>query len=130
LKLKALTDELIPTDTVLYLRAIGHNVQDIKELGMSGQDDEAILRYARKKNRVLITADSDFANLKKFPLIKEPGRIVLSIGSTSSFRLNRALERLFRLMKLRDFKGNLITVTQDNVTITFPDGNSKTRPLP
>jgi predicted nuclease of predicted toxin-antitoxin system len=62
-ELKFLADENINYIVVAYLREQGLDVEDIKELGLSGIDDQSVLAYAVKNERVVITQDSDFGTL-------------------------------------------------------------------
>ena len=62
-ELKFLADENINYIVVAYLREQGLDVEDIKELGLWGIDDQSVLAYAVKNERVVITQDSDFGTL-------------------------------------------------------------------
>jgi predicted nuclease of predicted toxin-antitoxin system len=55
-------DENVERATVNYLRKLGHDVErldDVAELGL-GTEDEAIVRYAREHDRLILTQDDDF----------------------------------------------------------------------
>ena len=59
---RILTDENVERATVNYLRKLGHDVErldDVTELGL-GSEDEAIARYAREHDRLILTQDDDF----------------------------------------------------------------------
>jgi predicted nuclease of predicted toxin-antitoxin system len=58
-----LTDENIHPRVVTYLRDQGCDVLDVKESGMVGSSDLALIRAAYAQNRVMLTHDSDFGAL-------------------------------------------------------------------
>lgn len=63
LEFKFLTDENIQPLIVEHLRSIGYDVLDVKESGLEGEDDEAILNLAHHENRIVLTQDKDFGRL-------------------------------------------------------------------
>lgn len=58
-----LTDENIDAQVVTFLRLVGFKVCDVKEDGLVGSEDSALLRLALAENRVVLTHDSDFGTL-------------------------------------------------------------------
>jgi predicted nuclease of predicted toxin-antitoxin system len=78
-----LADENIHAEVLAYLRQCGCDVLDVRESGLIGSDDLALLRLARSQNRVVVTHDSDFGALaiaRLEPLIGivflRPGHII------------------------------------------------------
>lgn len=59
--MKILVDENIPSRTVDELRALGHDVLDIRGTPDQGIDDELLWRRLIDEGRVLITTDKGFA---------------------------------------------------------------------
>ena len=60
------------------LRASGHDVQHVHEIGLTGASDNLVLERARADSRVLISADTDFGAI-----------LVRSQATTPSFLLLR-----------------------------------------
>lgn len=59
---RILADENVELATVEYLRTAGNDVErivDVPELGL-GAEDQAIARYARQQDRLILTQDDDF----------------------------------------------------------------------
>ncbi|ESP87997.1 DUF5615 family PIN-like protein [Candidatus Halobonum tyrrellensis] len=59
---RILADENVERATVNYLRKLDHDVErldEVAELGL-GAEDEAIARYAREHDRIVLTQDDDF----------------------------------------------------------------------
>jgi predicted nuclease of predicted toxin-antitoxin system len=58
-----LTDENIHPAVVTELRVLGCDVLDVREGGLIGSDDLALLKLAKSTNQVAITHDKDFGAL-------------------------------------------------------------------
>ena len=71
-----LVDEDMPRSTARALRATGHAAEDVRDVGLGGQPDEAIFARAQETDAVLVTADLGFANVLTFPLGTHAGLIV------------------------------------------------------
>mgnify|MGYP000044191227 CR=1 FL=1 len=59
---RILADENVERATTNYLQKLGHDVErldDVAELGL-GADDGPIARYARERDRLILTQDDDF----------------------------------------------------------------------
>jgi len=62
-----LADECVYKVTVALLRSRGHDVLTTQEAGLAGKADEEILAFAVMHERVLITIDMDFSNIRHYP---------------------------------------------------------------
>ena len=61
MRLKFLIDQNISDRTTEFLRKIGINLEDIREIGLKGALDDEIYEYAKKNKLVIITFDHEFA---------------------------------------------------------------------
>jgi len=57
-------DENIRDTTTEWLRTLGHDAVSVKEVGIEGADDKAVLDHAIAEGRVLLTFNADFADLR------------------------------------------------------------------
>ena len=89
--MKFLADECVYLVTVLALRKLGHAVITAHEAGLDGQPDEQILEYAQKENRILLTADLDFSNIRRYPPKSYCGIIVLKIRPHNAHEVHTTL---------------------------------------
>jgi predicted nuclease of predicted toxin-antitoxin system len=76
---KLLLDENLSHKQAALLRNDGYDAAAVVELGLSGEPDEVIRAFAIDQKRVLITLDSDFANMLRFPPFGTPGVIRLKV---------------------------------------------------
>lgn len=77
--MRLLLDQNLSPHTTSFLRDLGYDVRDVRELNLLGVGDEALLRVAEKGKRIVITFDTDFANTIEFPLGSHAGVIRLKI---------------------------------------------------
>jgi predicted nuclease of predicted toxin-antitoxin system len=78
--LKLCADASIPKPFVDELRDASISIRTALEDGVNRKADQAILSWARRLKRVLVTLDRDFWNDQKFPLQKTPGSIFIDVS--------------------------------------------------
>jgi predicted nuclease of predicted toxin-antitoxin system len=59
---------------------------DVRDIGLAGHKDPAILARAQAMDAVLVTADLEFANLLRFPLGSYAGIIVTRTPNRMAIR--------------------------------------------
>ncbi len=60
-------DEYIPARALSALRAQGHDVETAESEGLGGSADAAILAACVAEERILITLDLDFSDIREYP---------------------------------------------------------------
>lgn len=94
--MRILLDEDVYAGTGRFLKGLNHEVISVRELGLSGRSDEAILRSGMAQHAVLITRDRDFGHLV---FVRGLGSGVIYLRMLPSTldavheELNRVLER-------------------------------------
>lgn len=88
-------DENLPRDAASPLREAGHDVQTALDQNLGGNPDPKVLDVCRGENRVLITFDLDFSDIRLYPPASHSGIWILrphtqSIDNTLAL-LKRAL---------------------------------------
>src|SRR5262249_8205640 len=77
-KVPLLFDENMEAEVIAELRA----VKDFRlNVGKRGSADQSVWNEARRLKAILVTADMDFWEDRKFPLAQSPGVIIVSGGS-------------------------------------------------
>lgn len=80
-----LVDESISPLLAIKIRELGYNAKSVREIGLKGFNDVAILEWAIKNNAVIITGDLDFGELWHLYYRGKVGIIVLR---TKSYNLD------------------------------------------
>jgi len=66
------------------LVAAGHDVVDVRDVGLRGATDDAIAARARETSSIVVSGDLDFSNALRFPPGTHPGIIVARLPDVIS----------------------------------------------
>ena len=110
-------DECVYKSTVDLLRSWGHDVLTTQEAGLAGKRDEEILAYAVMHERVLITIDMDFSNIRHYPPKSHKGIIVAKIRPRNADAVHKALKHLLNNIKPDRLSKSLVIVDQNKYRI-------------
>lgn len=119
--MRFLIDEDLPRSMVRELNAAGYCADDIRDLGLRGQSDDKIYKYAQKNGAVLITADLGFANILRFPVGSNKGIILLRMPNEVPTKIvNLKLLNALAELSNEDISGNLIIIDMNKIRIKKP----------
>lgn len=96
MKFKA--DENLPIEVADLLRKAGYDAVTVVEQQLEGSADSTIASVCQKEERVLITLDTGFADIRAYPPVEFPGLIVLRLYRQDKLHVLRAIERLIPLL--------------------------------
>ena len=72
-------DESLPAEAADVLRRAGFIADTVGDEHLSGANDETVATTSRSDNRILVTLDLDFANIRAYPPGEHAGIIVLRL---------------------------------------------------
>jgi predicted nuclease of predicted toxin-antitoxin system len=110
-------DENLHDDVAAFLAADGYDAHTVHVEGMSGGNDSALAAHCRKEDRVLITLDRDFADIRAYPPADYPGLIVLRLGNQSRPHVLNVMAHVVDLLKREPVAGRLWIVSEAGVRI-------------
>jgi predicted nuclease of predicted toxin-antitoxin system len=70
-------DENLPIEMAQKLRSAGYDAMTVLEQRMGGEPDTNLYRVCQAEQRVLVTLDLDFSDIRSYPPVKSAGIIVL-----------------------------------------------------
>jgi predicted nuclease of predicted toxin-antitoxin system len=73
-------DENLPIEATALLRDKGHDVHSVQDEQLIGAVDPSIALVCQQEQRILITIDLDFADIRHYPPSLYPGIIVLRLA--------------------------------------------------
>ena len=114
-------DESVPIDAAELLRQAGHQCETVYTEGLSGASDEHLIRVCRSEQRVLITLDLDFSDLRRYPPAESPGTIVLRPTEPDAERVLRLLARVLPVLEAEPIAQRLWIVEVDRIRIRRSD---------
>jgi predicted nuclease of predicted toxin-antitoxin system len=114
-------DENLPELVRESLSGSGHDAHTVAEEGLSGARDESVLRGCVIEDRVLITLDLDFSDIRAYPPGSYPGIWVLR-PTKQTFKAIDALVRAdVRLSTVERVRGQLWIIDEKRVRIRDGD---------
>jgi predicted nuclease of predicted toxin-antitoxin system len=113
--LRLLLDQMIDSDVAAHLRAAGHDVCCVAELGMNRADDAEILQVAIRDGRILVTLDEDFGDWAVLPLKRHPGVIRIRAMPTTTEMIESVLFPFLEAYGEQDFSDRLVIVRSTGV---------------
>ena len=110
-------DENLPVQCIDQLRNAGHDALSVHDQGLSGAADPRIAEVSANEERVLVSLDLDFADIRTYPPSGSAGIMVFRLRSQDAATLQRVLARVLALLPGESPSGRLWVVEEDKVRI-------------
>ena len=114
-------DENLPPEAASILRGVGFGADTVGQEELSGAEDAVIACTSRSEDRILITLDLDFANIRAYPPGEHAGIIILRMKQQDKRTVLAYVRRLAAALGRRDPAGELWIV--DGNRIRFRHGS-------
>ena len=109
--MKIFVDENIPSRTVEELRALGHDVPDIRGTADQGMDDDRLWVRMFHEQRLLITTDKGFAQHRQEA---HHGMLIVRLRQPNEQKIHARIIRAINQYPESDWQG-LLVVMRDAV---------------
>jgi predicted nuclease of predicted toxin-antitoxin system len=110
-------DENLPKDAGALLRDAGHDVETVLDERLGGNPDAKVLDACQTENRVLITLDLDFSDIRLYPPSSHNGIWILRPHTQSVENTLALLRGALALMPGELVQARLWIVEPDQVRI-------------
>jgi predicted nuclease of predicted toxin-antitoxin system len=117
--MKFKVDENLPGEICAILNEEGHNTLGVIEQGLQGNDDDNLIVRCNQEKRCLITQDKDFADILRYPLGSHSGIMVLRLGNSKFFILQK-IKLLLPHLSHAKISGQLWIVEPDRIRQRHP----------
>lgn len=115
--MKVKLDENLPLDLGVLYNSSGHDASSVFEQGLSGEPDDALLDICRNENRVRITLDTDFADVRTYVPEDNRGIIVLRLKRQDKPYITEVMKRLLPSLDSEPVDKHLWIVEEDRIRI-------------
>jgi predicted nuclease of predicted toxin-antitoxin system len=95
----------------------GHEVHTVVDEGLTGATDSVVIQACRSDERMLVTFDVGFGNLRAYPPGTHPGIVLLRLADQRPDATLDVLRRFLIGHVLDELAGALIIVSDDRVRI-------------
>ena len=115
--MKVKLDENLPTALAELFRTSGHDAMTVADEALGGSKDPEVLRVAISENRLLVTFDLDFADVRRYPIGSHAGIVVFRLHDQRWAVLEQPARRLVDSGLLSRLQGGLAIVDESRVRI-------------
>jgi len=110
-------DENIPGEAIALLRDAGHDARSALERQLGGHPDELLAKACRDEDRILVTLDLDFGDIRAFPPLSQSGIWVLRPAAQNVDALLDLLRRALGLTASEPVSRRLWVIEHGQVRI-------------
>jgi len=114
---KLLLDENLSPAHALRLREAGHDAMAVLDTGLGGADDAVVRQFAFEQQRTLVTIDSDFSHIVRFPPENTPGVIWLRPWPPTETMIQTLLDGALRQLAGIAVAGKIVVVEPGRIRI-------------
>jgi len=110
-------DENLPHEFSGVLRDAGHDAMTVLEEKMAGISDQDLIALCQDEDRILMSLDMDFTDIRLYPPVNCPGVLVFRLQSHDKRRLLVSLDRILSVLALEPISHRLWIVGEDGIRI-------------
>ncbi|MEM0963950.1 MAG: DUF5615 family PIN-like protein [Bacteroidota bacterium] len=110
-------DENLPSDAAGVFRGAGHDAVTVLDQAMGGAPDPNVAEVCRNEGRVLVTLDTDFADIRAYPPSEHPGLLVLRLRKQDKTSVLDVLRRVMPLLETEPLAGRLWIVDGERIRV-------------
>ncbi len=115
-------DENVTAAAAALFASGGHDVDTVAHEGLTGAADADVMAAARSGERMLVTFDVEFGDVRQHPVGSHSGVVVLRLGDQRPTIVLDVLRGLVENHDLDALAGSLVVVTERMIRIRRPDG--------
>lgn len=115
--MKFKVDENLPVEAANLLRKNAHDAVTVMEQHLKGSTDSNLSSICQQENRVLVTLDTDFADIRVYPPEDFSGLLVLHLKRQDKDYVLNVLTRLIKMFSNEPLDKHLWIVEEGRVRI-------------
>ena len=87
-------DENLPIEIADLLNNSGYDAKTVNEQQLKGIKDSVLIDICKRENRVIITLDTDFSDIRAYPPQEYAGIIVMRVGSQAKQHIIKVFQQV------------------------------------
>jgi predicted nuclease of predicted toxin-antitoxin system len=114
-------DENLPARATTLLQKRGHDAMTVEAEGLAGREDSAVFAAALREDRILVTLDRGFADIRQYQPGRHPGIIVIRLHDHRPPLIEGVLQELLSQHDLESLAGCTVIAQPGAFRIRRPD---------
>lgn len=110
-------DENLPADAAQVFREAGHDADTVLEESLGGEPDPRIASMCVREDRVLVSLDTDFADIRAYPPTDYPGIVVLRLSRQDKPHVLDVLRRIVPVLDSEPLAHHLWIVDDERIRV-------------
>lgn len=110
-------DENLPVEIAELPIQAGHDAKTVNDQKLQGSHDPALLDICRIEQRVLLTLDLDFSDIRTYPPRENEGIVVLRLSSQAKPHIINAVRHIVPIFDREPLKHHLWIAEETRVRI-------------
>lgn len=115
--MKFLADESLSNVIAKFLQEAGSDVITVKDLGLTGAEDEIVLQKSIELKRTLLTSDLDFSDIRFLKEFEPLGVVIIKVYRREEDIESLKAQLLKAIDKIEALKGILVVVDKNKFRI-------------
>jgi predicted nuclease of predicted toxin-antitoxin system len=110
-------DENLPVDVAERMRQEGYDTATAIEQKLIGRSDSEVSSLCQREGRILVTLDTDFADIRTYPPEEFPGFIVLRLQRQDKDHVMVVIDSLLEAFRKENPEHDLWIIEEDRIRI-------------
>lgn len=123
-------DENIPTGLASILGSLGHDVDTVPQEALTGRPDSMVWECAQEAERILITRDMDFADIRRYAPGTHNGILLVRLDNPSRRELIDRVGSLFLNEPVDEWHGSFVVITDRKLRVVRAPFHQRREPVP
>lgn len=110
-------DDNLPVEVAELLRNAGYEATTVHDQNMVGENDTKLASVCQAEERVLLSLDTDFADIRSYPPHQYSGIIVIRLKHQDKNSVLKIMARLVNTLAVEDLVGHLWIVDEQRIRV-------------
>lgn len=121
--MKLKLDENLPESLLASFSRLGHDVDNVRQEGLAGSTDPDVWAAVQAEQRILITQDLDFSDIRQFAPGAHCGLILVRLRTPGRLALAQRLESVFGNETVESWARCFVLISDLKVRVHRPGGS-------